>query len=207
MIWPEEWLSNASPGHCGETTSARGDCSSGFIGNLGLTSAEASNWTTAASACLDKCASCARCRYISVSLQWRDCSWYAACPMQKQEPQCFLSGMSSVSVNETRPLATIKKPSAAIKWPSAFASCAGALTMRAVVWMQVLSQPACTPQELLVREGSSGERQLAEACPMSGRSSLQLRWSLIISLQYASELNRIQVLPCIPVSRPRIARK
>ena len=93
MIEPDEWLQQSTMGHCGATTDARGDCSAhGRLGNLGLPNAAFANWSTAVAACLRKCSSCARCNYISVSLTFRDCSWYDHCDDQQLEPRCFQSG-------------------------------------------------------------------------------------------------------------------
>ena len=33
-----------------------------------------------------RCANCARCRFISLSIQWRDCSWYWSCPTVHRMP-------------------------------------------------------------------------------------------------------------------------
>lgn len=38
-------------------------------------------WDKALEACRAACLGCARCNFISVSLEWKDCSWYHACDM------------------------------------------------------------------------------------------------------------------------------
>ena len=100
------WLRASRSGHCGATDSNRGDCVSGNFGNLGLSAFEASNWTMAVSACLARCATCARCRHISVSLQHRDCSWYAQCETTHTDVFCFRSG----SVVEPDAIARVSRP-------------------------------------------------------------------------------------------------
>jgi len=75
------WHARATPGHCGVTTEgADGQCDYGESGSFTSVAAlRSGNWTLAASACLDRCARCRRCRYISLSLRHADCSWYATC--------------------------------------------------------------------------------------------------------------------------------
>ena len=51
----------------------------GASGAVRLSHGEASNWSTATQACLAHCAKCARCRFITVGLKERDCSWYHSC--------------------------------------------------------------------------------------------------------------------------------
>ena len=71
------WLAASSPGYC-EKTDNRGDCTSGDKGAFGL-AAEHKTWPSAVRACLDICAGCPRCRHISVSPQFSDCSWFSTC--------------------------------------------------------------------------------------------------------------------------------
>ena len=80
----------ASPpsyGHCGDTAeNNEGNCGFGSQGSfrkagtaLGRAMA-LGDWNGSAAACLQRCVGCPRCSYISLSLRYRDCSWYAACP-------------------------------------------------------------------------------------------------------------------------------
>ena len=70
------WLSSSVQGTCGTTTEGASDCSSGDRGSWRNPH---TRWRPAVAWCLRKCASCARCAAISVSLSYRDCSWYARC--------------------------------------------------------------------------------------------------------------------------------
>lgn len=89
----ERWLSTSSPGHCGATAAGdEGDCASGDQGNFAFDGRHRSDWHAAVSACMRQCAGCARCSFISVSLRWRDCSWYHTCPERGRETRCFRSG-------------------------------------------------------------------------------------------------------------------
>ena len=40
-------------------------------------------WPAATAACRKSCLACSRCQYISVSLRWRDCSWYRSCELSR----------------------------------------------------------------------------------------------------------------------------
>ena len=73
------WLGEARVGYCG-VTSGDGDCARGAQGSFeGVASGEALDWELLVGRCLERCARCERCRYISASLAWRDCSWFASC--------------------------------------------------------------------------------------------------------------------------------
>lgn len=75
------WLSRARDGYC-QATSKAGNCSKDSLGTWALDPAashERWTWESAAALCLEKCSSCARCRVVSLSPLWRDCSWHAAC--------------------------------------------------------------------------------------------------------------------------------
>ena len=91
------WLAGSRDGHCG-ITSGEGRCDVGDQGSwplarlIGKADARgrwtdtrgAPTWSMAATACLRRCARCARCRHVSVSLRHWDCSWYWACPSELQ---------------------------------------------------------------------------------------------------------------------------
>ena len=75
------WLNRSFPGHCGVTTTA-GDCSMGSSGALRLSiRARQSGWQASVTECISKCRGCQGCRYITVSLQFEDCSWYRECDL------------------------------------------------------------------------------------------------------------------------------
>lgn len=83
MAHAAEWLASARPGYCNITLSDQfGSCEFGDRGAFGLPAAAASvSWEGAASACLELCAHCHRCEYVSLSPQYRDCSWYHRCDL------------------------------------------------------------------------------------------------------------------------------
>ena len=77
------------PGHCGVTSSDYpNDCEAGGSGSFLLGSVFPSTpWATTsiqrlAHVCQSLCEACARCRFISLSMRFRDCSWYFACDLQ-----------------------------------------------------------------------------------------------------------------------------
>ena len=109
-IGAEAWRRDAVPGHCGITNGPT-DCNAADKGSIQLpnsawptpnafgivhlrnTSDKVKAWHTAVDACLAKCAACARCRYVTVSIQHRDCSWYSRCSKDRlQATPEFLSG-------------------------------------------------------------------------------------------------------------------
>jgi len=67
-----------SNGFCGVTEKA-GDCELGEKGvlqlpTLALKGRRGQNWTASAELCMRACHECSRCRYISLSLKWSDCT-------------------------------------------------------------------------------------------------------------------------------------
>ena len=72
------WLALAVPGYC-NTASTGADCSADSQGAFSLPDEDVISWEAAAAACLRMCHGCERCRHISVSLHWRDCSWFHSC--------------------------------------------------------------------------------------------------------------------------------
>jgi hypothetical protein len=78
-----EWHARARRGYCAVTT-GEADCGTGQQGVLAPAVPDAlyiAGWNAAASACLAACDACARCRYVSVSLKHRDCSWFHSCDL------------------------------------------------------------------------------------------------------------------------------
>ena len=62
-------------GYCAITSTSAGDCERGDKGSWqGL----------GRSACIQRCQSCTRCNFISVSHEEKDCSWFAACDLPLQ---------------------------------------------------------------------------------------------------------------------------
>ena len=78
-------------GHCGPTVDGeRGDCDIGDRGWIGLRQGPAtSSWDGAIDACRAACLACDRCRFISLSLKYKDCSWYRRCPKLHERPDGF----------------------------------------------------------------------------------------------------------------------
>ena len=86
-------------GTCGITpnpvagkTSCTGDALSGSF----TLPHDAVTWARAVEACLSLCATCDRCKHVSVSLVYRDCSWYSRCPAPRVDIPSFLSGQAIV---------------------------------------------------------------------------------------------------------------
>ena len=72
------------PGYCQATMDGdAGDCDRGDQGSVPLTAQEAKSWPLARRRCRSRCARCARCNFISLSLTFRECSWFAACDLSQ----------------------------------------------------------------------------------------------------------------------------
>ena len=98
MAHAAEWLASARPGYCNITLSDQfGSCEFGDRGAFGLPAAAASvSWEGAASACLELCAHCHRCEYVSLSPQYRDCSWYHRCDLNALHDATFESSLAGM---------------------------------------------------------------------------------------------------------------
>ena len=82
-----DWLNRSTRGHCGITTTA-GDCDISRHGAFGLSDcAIEGGWETAVSECLEKCERCSGCRFVTVSLSYKDCSWYRKCDLDAVVPE------------------------------------------------------------------------------------------------------------------------
>ena len=68
------------PGFCGTTPSAEGDCARGEMGSVAL---HALTRQRGMQQCAAFCRQCARCRFVSLSVRHRDCSWFYACDVQR----------------------------------------------------------------------------------------------------------------------------
>jgi hypothetical protein len=89
------WYTSSSPGYCGITAGGeRGNCDIGTKGNLAVSSKDAATWSTLTKACLRECAKCDRCRYVSMSVVEKDCSWFFCCDVKhlQQRPAGFRTG-------------------------------------------------------------------------------------------------------------------
>ena len=74
------WLETAHPGTCGTTSYGKSCRSGASSGSFLLPRPFFKTWSSAALHCLQKCADCPRCHYISVNIHpHADCSWYTKC--------------------------------------------------------------------------------------------------------------------------------
>ena len=94
------WLRQSSEGYCEPTTDA-GSCKRGRKGSWAMPAVSThQGWATAAAWCLDRCSHCRRCRFVSISLVFNDCSWYASCNTSRLHlvPSGFRSGAGTADV-------------------------------------------------------------------------------------------------------------
>ena len=96
----DTWLGSARPGICGVTEEgSEGTCHLGERGSFGgallWRLLKSPNQTEAALACLQRCARCKRCRFVTLKTGHRpDCSWYSSCDLKRlqRDPAGFFSG-------------------------------------------------------------------------------------------------------------------
>ena len=60
-------------------TDRRQSCATASQGAWRLSNRESASYTAAVAGCLERCNACGRCRWISVSPRFADCSWYFTC--------------------------------------------------------------------------------------------------------------------------------
>jgi hypothetical protein len=111
----QQWLDAASDGYCATTDSGRlNNCDADEQGDLSplmsplMTRSHIKlNWTVWASRCLSACALCSGCRFVSMSLRFKDCSWYRECAMTmlNHEPAGFQSAAVSAPKDASLPAA------------------------------------------------------------------------------------------------------
>ena len=78
----DSWLNGAKKGFCGHTTAGSlRECHTSGRGSIRLSFQAARSLRSAVRVCLNACAKCERCNYITVNPEERDCSWYATCDM------------------------------------------------------------------------------------------------------------------------------
>ena len=78
----DSWLNGAKKGFCGHTIAGSlHECRTSGRGSIGLSIQAARSLRSAVRVCLNACAKCERCNYITVNPEVRDCSWYATCDM------------------------------------------------------------------------------------------------------------------------------
>lgn len=101
-----EWIADARPGFCAATSSAGTEfCDlNAAQGSWGVSASAASTLNRTVEICLQKCAQCPRCNYITVNPSIRDCSWYHSCDLQrlKTKHEGFLSGRAQVARQQLR---------------------------------------------------------------------------------------------------------
>ena len=91
------FLERSRPGNCGKTREAVAEssaaCKRHELGAALLPGRVYMSWRSLAAACVDFCQRCERCRFISISPTYRDCSWYARCEVDNlaQSPHGFRS--------------------------------------------------------------------------------------------------------------------
>jgi hypothetical protein len=120
-ILADAWLPHARRGHCG-TTDEPQHCGLADFGAFEWEQVEywllQQNITSAlerwVSACLQLCARCARCQYISVSPLQRDCSWYHECNLHRlqNDVRGFYSGARLARLHVSSPPPPLPSPPA-----------------------------------------------------------------------------------------------
>lgn len=63
-----------------------GDCDAGNKGTFGWVAGGTTTLDSALLWCSKQCDSCKRCKFISLSLEYKDCSWYNECNLERLEP-------------------------------------------------------------------------------------------------------------------------
>ena len=85
-------------GYCAATMDGdAGDCA---LGEQGSIKHDATSWAEAEVRCWHICAGCARCQYISVSVKWHECSWFAACDLSNLRTD--VNGFRSAAVPRSK---------------------------------------------------------------------------------------------------------
>ena len=88
-------------GYCGVTRDGPSHCQTVTSGAYRLDSPL--SWRQATADCQARCAACARCRYISLSVRSRECSWFASCDMDRLHRA--VPGFRSLDTSVRRPAA------------------------------------------------------------------------------------------------------
>jgi len=90
-------------GYC-DTTDSEGDCdfgTKGVLHNVPTNDVWKLGWKSLAQLCLQLCSKCKRCRWISMSIDYKDCSWYHSCPKRFHNVPGFFT-LRRTRVNVTR---------------------------------------------------------------------------------------------------------
>ena len=155
------WRSHAARGSCGDTQEGdAGDCIRGKHGSFGQPGGS-SHLADSVSACLQLCSQCSRCRYISVSARFSDCSWYSSCPLNRlratEVTKTFLSGPAAPSWNAS---SSTKKRTRGARPNSTCPASVDAETSRAIPsWdpSKVLPSRRRGPARIALMQGSNGQ--------------------------------------------------
>ena len=113
-----KWLQVAVDGYCAQRhvsavdrmkSSRTTSCADGASGRLHIRSARHwATWDSAVAQCLSLCHRCQSCAYISVSLAFRDCSWFDMCPLEHPLPAIFPGYRSGIALPNITSVTTRK---------------------------------------------------------------------------------------------------
>jgi len=94
----KQMVRQSSIGYCDITEESRSNCETSLKGSWPLPPTAKASWPAAASYCLRQCDACARCRYVSFSPTFGDCSWFAKCDLAalKTRPHGFRTAAKMV---------------------------------------------------------------------------------------------------------------
>ena len=86
VVLHRDELPRISRGYCGVTLSTS-DCATSSMGS----------WSeNNATRCIQRCLDCARCNFISFSLEIQDCSWYHKCNLPRSKQVMGLGGVAMI---------------------------------------------------------------------------------------------------------------
>ena len=115
------WRDGWHKGHCGDTVQMRdpeNQCMFDTQGALTLPAWAAKSWHSGVDWCTNQCTKCDHCRFVSVSLFFGDCSWYAHCDLThllRPPTDVWADFVSLVApIN-----GTIRRPRTAARYPHA----------------------------------------------------------------------------------------
>jgi len=169
-------------GHCGITSGATaGDCSMGLVGSFGLSSQAAkSGWPTAIHECVLKCRSCEQCRYVTVSLQYQDCSERTVSQVLSLEKALSLRREHELEVGEKYDLVLVARHDITLLRPLRLPPAVFGLAGRDVVFPfycpgRCQGEPAVTPS------GATSCTLGGQQCPVTygGRSPAEFTYWMI----------------------------
>jgi hypothetical protein len=124
-LWTDQvysqWRAAARRGYC-QRTLGPGDCAGGQQGTLDVSALKGSGDTMAnmVLSCLQRCAACARCRYVSVSVRFGDCSWFSTCELQRLRTDVpgFFTADARPALDALNALTTLTRAPLALDTPN-----------------------------------------------------------------------------------------